>query len=553
MATFDWALKDVQDRLRDYVLEVVVDDEALHEHLCRESLAYFAKHKLGMDVAELHLEWSEACSTTNRLAIQAARDHGKSAFWSYAYPIWQAWRRPGSLGVLMSSTANLAQELLDIVKHGHPGDPDAAAEGEGGGNRGLQGLLDHPLLGHLVDKACWNKREIRLTNGSVIRARGYGSRLRGGHPNWIVCDDVLDERSMYSEIQREKTKTYFRSAIVNMVLKHGQIIVVGTPFHRDDLYGYLAANPRYTFIKFPALIPDRTAPLAPDGSGRRLRALWPERHSVAELLAKKDEIGSVDFAREILCEPITDDLTLFPSSLFVGDVMASHVPMPVDPDHLRELGWTVYIGVDLAISASVGADHFRAVVLAQDHKGNKYVVDLVSAKGQSYKRQKALLIDVATKYEPEAIYVEANAYQEIFGQELIEDTDLPIVKYTTGSEKNTFSEGVPILRRMLENGKLRFARGNRRAQEKTDIIIAELQCFGFINGKLQGIGSHDDCVMALWFAVIAARRGMAFYYKATAGPAPIVSIEDEPELPPPEVRKAEEEDPEDPDIGLRLF
>jgi hypothetical protein len=550
MPRYEYALPEVKDPTRDYALVVDTDDAALHNQLLHDSLAYFAKHMLGMDVAELHLEWSEAASSCNRLAIQAPRDHGKSAFWSYAYPIWQAWRNPGSLGYIISSNAGLAEDLLSIIKEGHSGHSD---DGDEGGQGGLKGLLDHPTLGHLADtKNGWNKREIRLTNGSVIRARGYGARLRGGHPHWITVDDGLDERSMYSEIQREKTKTYFRSAITNMVLKGGQIVVVGTPFHRDDLYSFLASNKRYKFILYRALIEDPSAPLAPDGSGKRYRALWPERHSVAELLAKKEEIGAIDFAREILCEPITDDLTLFPSSLFVGEVMAQHVPCALTREQIEQLGWDVFLGVDLAVSANTGADFFRIVVLAQDRKYNKYVIDLYGGKGISYKKQKQLLIDVCTRYQPAAVMIEAVAYQEVFGDELIEDTDIPIIKYKTGAEKNNLQTGVPMLRRLIENKKLRFARGNERAIKRTELIISELQCFGFVGGKLRGVGSHDDCVMALWFAVMAARQEGSFKMAFGSGTGASLDeqiVDDDAPEPPVPVLTVEDDEEDGPDFG----
>ncbi len=542
MPRYEYTLPQVADPSRDYVLVVDTDDAALHDKLLHESLAYFAKHMLGMDIAEFHLEWSEAVATSPRLAIQAPRDHGKSAFWSYAYPIWMAWKQPGSLIYLLSAQAMNAEELLDIVKHGHTGHSSDDEE-DGGGSGGLKGLLDHPNLGHLVDLKHWNKREIKLTNGSVIRARGYGTRMRGGHPHAIVCDDVLDERSMYSELQREKTKTYFRSAITNMVLKGGQIVVVGTPFHKEDLYSYLAGNKKYKFLLFRALIEDPRAPLAPDGSGKRWRALWPERHSVAQLLAKKEEIGSIDFAREIMCEPITDDLTLFPSYLFVGNVMARHVPLGLTRKQLDELGWTVYIGVDLAVSASASADYMRICVLAQDAKFNRYVIDLFGGRGLTYKKQKELLIDVCTRYGPEHVLVESNAYQSVFGDEMIEDTDLPIIKYTTTGTKNSFETGVPVLRRLLENGKLRFARGNDKAIKKTDIIIEELQCFGIVGGKLRGVGAHDDCVMALWFATLAAREGESFKFAfGHTKPAPGVVDDDEEDVDEPELALVAEDD-----------
>jgi len=36
-------------------------------------------------------------------------------------------------------------------------------------------------------------------------------------------------------------------------------------------------------------------------------------------------------------------------------------------------------------------------------------------------------------------------------------------------------------------------------------VLNELKSFSWIDGKLQGVGSHDDCVMSLWLAVQASR------------------------------------------------
>jgi hypothetical protein len=41
----------------------------------------------------------------------------------------------------------------------------------------------------------------------------------------------------------------------------------------------------------------------------------------------------------------------------------------------------------------------------------------------------------------------------------------------------------------------------------TDIWMAEATQFGYVDGKLQGIGIHDDTVMAWWFAEEAIKAG----------------------------------------------
>lgn len=496
----------VDDPGADWFLLVDADAQLseMHEYLCRESLAYFAKEYLGMIVDELQLEWSELVSDHMRVSIQAARDHGKSAFFSYAYPIWMAWKHEGSLGYMMSASASLAKDLLEIVKFG---------------NSTLSGLYGHPKLGHLVGEKErqeafkkggattpleWSKNQIRLTNGSVIRARGYGTRVRGGHPLWVVADDVLDEGDLYSEIQRSKRRTYFQTAIINMILKEGQIVVVGTPFHHEDLYGWLFKNSVYASRIYPGFIEDE------DGEwvdGKKVRALWPERHTVQDLLAKKAEIGSVSFTREILCRPISDDLSLFPGHLFVEEVMAHHVPWS-DPSWVSEHNLKVFIGVDLAISASAGSDFTVITVLAVDYNDNAYYIDGIRVRGKSFTEQKAMILDMNAKYLPQMIIIEANLMQRIFGDELIRTSGAPIKKFITGAtNKNSIEKGVPSLRIKFENQKIRFSRSCPEAIEFTDKVIEELTQFGWFDGKLQGAGAHDDCVISLWLANEAVKLG----------------------------------------------
>jgi hypothetical protein len=496
-------------------LGAVSEEEGLfaHELLLQTSLAYFAKHILRMDVGDFYLAISEEINEQKRLAVQAARDTGKSALFSYAFAIWMAWRFPGALGYIFSSTHGLACDLLSIIKNGNRQvDPVTGEE------MGLYALADIPELADLVDeKRCdWAKNEIELTNGSRIRARGWErGAIRGPHPLWAVCDDVLKEGSLWSELEREKAINFLKTAVTNMLLRGGWIVVVGTPFHEDDLYGWVKQNKAYKFLKFPGIMEFHPGSPYYDeekGGGVQYRSLVPNRHTVAELRAKREEIGAVAFAREILCEPITDDLTLFPSHLFAGDVMSHHCPWQPSLLQCHALGWETYIGVDIAESADVGADYFVVTVLALDGHGNRYIIDSYRDRGVGFQRQLSIIRDLAVKYRPVLVYVESNAMQRIWSEELIRTTELPIKAFHVGTNKNRLSVGVPSLRVLLENEKLRLSRSTPEAIEATDAYIDEMKRFGWFQGKLQGAGSHDDCVMSLWIAIEATRDATFKYY-----------------------------------------
>jgi intein/homing endonuclease len=407
-----------------------------------------------------------------------------SHFWSFAYPIWRAYNhRPGQTKgrhsiFIFSATAAQAEIILENIR---------------------TELETNPKLSHLVPTRKtlgWSSRDLRLANGYWIRARGYGTKVRGGHPQDIVVDDGLNDETIYSPTVRQKQIDYFLSAIVNMVHPKGRIIVVGTPFTVDDLYGVLAENPAYTFRAYQALTQDGLA-------------LFPERYSLADLAAKKIEIGPIRFAREFLCQALHDDMSLFPHRLFIGDpVEQPLVKLGMPLAFWMEAGITsVYTGVDFALSANVGADFTVIFTIGLDGVGNRWILDIRRFHGMPYQEQKSQIIEVGRLYQPGLIVCEANQAQRIFGDTLITETDLPILCYTTGVEKHALDKGVPGLRILFENRKYRIPRGDARSVELTNQWAHELTAFTWHEGKLASLTGHDDLPMANWLCEVGIGRG----------------------------------------------
>lgn len=799
------------------------------EFLFRADLAYFAEEMLGMEISAHHDSWSQLIARHNRLCIEAPRDHGKSFMFSFAYAIWRAYYNwiPTSLlgsdfksiprvsvGYIFSNTQDQAIKLLELVKHE---------------------IETNPKLFHLIPAAkdTWNKTEILLSNGAIIRARGWGQSVRGAHPTWVVCDDCLNDETIYSEMMRMKQIDYFFSAVTPMVVPGGQLIVVGTPFHQEDLYQKLNENRIYTFSRFAAL----------DTYGN---ALWPTRYNKEALMKRKDEVGSTRFAREYLCvdkdTPIkTEDgwkkikdimpedrvlshdgkyhrvLDVFRNRLgdrkvfrvktsnglghivteghellvtttdYRRDIESSktewrkveeisqrpgdrtYLKVPLEPEHFMKAvssvsddmaflaGWylaeghcgtsqqvtlslntrdpiddiqaaavkvfgkkfvdythaqgciqwsinskdakwffsqlgrgsskkkipelfkhiqdsakrsllkayfmgdghfdgmtlectsvsfqlicdvsdmllslgiacgiqkageargmkilgrdvlvkdswrlkicgsnldkfyglpstrrssssfvkdgflysrirkieqidydeshvydlnvedahsyvglhgtfhnctpisedsslfperilqpcydhsfempnhlsamdrqelRVFTGVDLAMSSTVGADYTVITTIGVDAQSNRWILDIRRKKGLSMMDQLREIQDVHRIYKPVKILIEDNAFQRVFRDELVRNTDLPVEGFTTTAHnKNSAERGVPSLQILFENRKFVIPRKTARDREITDILINELKCFTFVNGKMQGLGAHDDCVMSLW-------------------------------------------------------
>jgi hypothetical protein len=456
---------------------------------------YYGKFILGPH----HMEWGDLVNDHNRINILAARDHGKSFFWTLAYPIWKAgFADSGSEGIIFSATQPQAEEFLGKIK----------AE-----------IRENPALAHLIPYTgdrFWSARKIMLRNGSVIRAAGFGVRVRGGHPDWLVCDDVLNDDDIYSETIRRRNIDYFLSAISGMMHRNKQLVVVGTPMHQADLYAALRDTGEYECRTYPA-------------ENARGEPLWPERYSKDDLAAKRRELKSeARFAREYLCRPLSDEASLFPSHLFDGPEVRLPYVLGLPADYWEKRGFLRYTGVDIALSAEVGADYFVIFTIAVNAAGERHVANIRRHRGWSFSRQIDAIKEEYALLRPEVIHIEANQAQRVWTDEIARTTDIPVRRFFTigvgGRQplsgwrkgatnvvvnKHHIDRGVPGMRMSLEHKKWRVPRGDAYSIEMTDAWIGEMSAMGWINGKVQSVGEHDDLPMACWMADTAVRMGSA--------------------------------------------
>lgn len=426
-----------------------------------------------------HLQWDKLVTQHDRVCILASRGLGKTFFFSEAYAIWRAIYKPGKLTFIISAASAQAEEVLQHIKEEVESNPK------------LRWLLPSRMA---RKGSSWNKSQVIFSNGSRIVTAGFGTRKRGLHPDCIIGDDTLTDETMYSPTVRRKTNNYFFTAITNMVNPGGQIVVVGTPLSSFDLYAELKKNAAYVHRVFPAI---------KDGV-----ALFPQRFNLKYLADKLTEIGSIRFAQEIGCVPMSDDASLFPMHLFQHErIEMKKLTLGMPYDFWADAGIDLYMGVDFALSSGVGADYMVIFVMGCDAQGNRYWVDIERHKGMPYQQQLSLINKMARKYEVGLAVLEANQAQRIFGDELLNQTDLPIKKYNTGVEKHSLSKGIPAMRVLLENHKMRIPRGDRRSVEMTDLVIEEFHHWTYVDGKLENTGQNDDLSMACYLCNIAVKSG----------------------------------------------
>lgn len=459
-------------------------DQQVKEQLRIASLTYFAQDVLNMEINWHHIEWGWLVENFNLNCILAARDHGKSFFFSHAYPIWKMYKYDrtspridklnGKLGYLFSNTSSQACDLIEIIK---------------------DSIADIPILRERLYpsiRETWTKQSIKLKNGSKLRGKGMGSSTRGAHPGYIIVDDGLKDNVLYSKVQRERNKTYFNSVILNMLIPKGEMIVVGTPFHKDDLYSIFKNSTDFTYREYPAMT-------------EKGDILWKGRHDLDDLLMRKKVMGSVNFTREFLVKPISSDTAMFPDRILERSLVGMGGTSYIKNIEASKIKFNkVITGGDFAISANVGADFTSFVTFGIDDNGNMYLLNIFHKQGVGFSEQKRVLKNIWKNFKPDVIFLEANQFQRIYQEQLAEETDMPVRPFTTTVRKHSLEDGVPGLCILFENGKIKFPYATEEDINQTETILDEFRNIGWTDKGIEGVGEHDDIVMSIWIARMAS-------------------------------------------------
>lgn len=474
--------------------------ESIEETLRCKNLTYFITSVLpDFQLGWHHLEWGDLVHRYNKLCIEAARDHGKSYYFSNAYAAWQLYKyskpkkmiyskRPSksnsNRGYLFSFSLQQSVDLMEILK--------GTIEGND--------ILRERLFPDSRNSGAWASTNIVCKNGARLTCKGFGSSVRGAHPYWIVVDDGLKDNVIYSQLQRQKSIDYFHSVIMNMLVPGGQIIVVGTPFHASDLYGDLKSKSKaatgsdkgWFVIEYPAIFPDG-------------RILWSARWGFNDLMEKKTTQGNIIFSRENLCRPITNESSIFPLKILERSLlrMENYTLVRSRDDFPMKFN-KVVVGCDFAISSNVGADYAVFTVWGvDDETGERWLLYFYREKGKTFHEQMQVLKGINVRFRPDTFVMEQNVMQQIFVQES-DKQGLPVVGHTTGIDKYDLKTGWPGLAIDFERGKIHIPIGDKYSQDVKDLIFTDLGSVAFTDHGLESVGEHDDISSSFWLAKLAA-------------------------------------------------
>jgi len=125
---------------------------------------------------------------------------------------------------------------------------------------------------------CWNE-DARFKRGiKKVEPAGITAFKRGRHPDLVVCDDILaDPQTEMSISDIRRINRVFFQDVMSLPKEGGELMVVGTAQHSEDLFFKLRELASFQWGAFPAIQDFKQAVV-----------LWPERFTFERLIEKRD-------------------------------------------------------------------------------------------------------------------------------------------------------------------------------------------------------------------------------------------------------------------------
>jgi phage terminase large subunit-like protein len=321
-----------------------------------------------LDVAQVHEDLQDFLTAHRHALVELPRDHGKSTQ-VCGRVIWELGRNPGLRVKVVCATAAIARDRSRFLREQVAGNPRVRR-----------------VFPHLAPAGPWAAEAFTVRRpaeviGPSVSAVGVAGGATGTRADLLICDDVVDVKSLHSKADRERASAAFHDNLMNLLEPDGRCWCLFTPWHRDDLNARLARNPRYAHFR-RAVGPD-------------LEPVWPGRWPAEQLAARRAEIGPTAFARGYHLVPAAaEDLLIRPEWIQLW----TERPPAFD---------TVVLAVDPAVTPSPSADASAIVVLGRT--GNAVYCLEAAAHRVGVPDLMTLIDEADRRWQPTAIAFEENA------------------------------------------------------------------------------------------------------------------------------------------------
>lgn len=405
-----------------------------------------------------------AAGRTRRLLVAMPPRHGKSQLVSVWFPLWYLNLFPHKRIVIASYGADLAEDFGRLVR-------DLAEE--------HAASLRLRVKGDTRAAKRW-----KTTEGGEMYSVGVGGPLTGRGADVLIIDDPFkDAEEALSPNQRRKVWDWYESTAYTRLMPGGAVIVMATRWHREDLTGRLLSEEhrgdKWEKFFLPA-IAEHGDPL-----GRKEgEALWPDQFSIEDLLGKKAVQTPYWWSCLYQQKPTKAEGAEFPSEWLEGaDLFFDRWPesrmkvMGVDPSKGAESKSGDYSAI---VSMAVGLDGLLYIDADLKRRPtNEIVADTIA---------------IAKQFRPEAVAFEANQFQELLSDQLVQQSGAMGIPLPVWNVVNHVKKEIRIRRLTpyLARRQCRF----KRDSPGVALLLEQLREFP--------LGEHDDGPDALEFCLRTA-------------------------------------------------
>ena len=277
--------------------------------------------------------------------------------------------------------------------------------------------------GGIVGKR-WTEKDLVTARGDRLIAKGTSQRLRGRSEvdvryTGIILDDFESELNTKTPERRSEIKKWVVSTVYPALEespgREGWIWLAGTIVHFDSFLqmtydGFKKAkeeNKTYSWdVVFKKAIEEE-------------KPIWEQQFPLSKLKKKKKEFIEAGLVNKFAQEYMNDARDLGAAAFKIDRVQKhsyqfkseSKYSYLADKDHAIPVN--VYIGVDLAATASETSDYQVILVMAIDANQNRYVLEYFRERIPTFDVPKKI-IEMTKKYHPvRRVTIETVAAQEM--------------------------------------------------------------------------------------------------------------------------------------------
>lgn len=308
-------------------------------------------------MAPMHRAWHRLADTHKYLNIISHVESAKSQNLSVGRVLFELGRNPNTRVVIVSNTVTQSQKLVKSIA-GYIQRSDELKE--------IFPKLKPNAMGPWTLSQLAVERKGQPKDPSV-QATGVHGSIVGARIDLLILDDVLDYENVRTPGLRDDLWDWIHSTLLGRLTQHARVISVGNAYHRDDLLHRLERNPIWHTVRFPVITEDG-------------QLSWPERWPLERISQKREELGPLEFARQMLCQARDDAESRFKREwidlcLQRGNGRGLQHALAVIPP-----GCSVYTGVDLAVQQHSSADLTAFTTILVYPNGDREIINIESAR-----------------------------------------------------------------------------------------------------------------------------------------------------------------------------